>query len=830
MSVVQRLFSLLLAVLITLPVTVTMPARAAVPAAPSAGCNDGLSGDGFYDSARGAQVLNFGVQEKILGDSGVNLAGTWFMSPATANATQAEQVMSAIWKNEPNLEYRFVPAAALKSGERALYDELGDCIDIDDNGRIAQAVARNAGGQGAHSEDYLLRFKASLKFADAALKTGKYSPAQIAAAWKAFAAKFGTSLSDERAALRDGFTLLGVAVDGTKLDPSTATERQTCGSKSGKGCTAGAPDAGHSVDFDSNQSRSAASVRVLTYRWRALAHRILSDEGGKATENEVKLFQAMASDARQRAFKQVKTPELNRAKQVALRGLRITYVTTVTDLAKAGDDAAAKEVYDAGKQFYPGGKDQPTYQKLTQSAKKAQEQAKKAGQEVGPAFQTQVACPPTALGRGDRPVRAALGALPARPCGPEADAKKSGATGLQKSIAAAAAGQNGGIDFSSLDLRYMADKPAGGDSSSIRYAFSGKPTSGDPHVAQGAADVKQASDAFFVWLALPESAFWVNLNPDEPDRIMDPAMGRTDAGRVMLQSDLGLKNADGKWLDPRRPVGKRFWDGLQGRCFSFRLWIVPGRADVYDGGDELYIEKAPLKVMMEAQYFKAKGISNLQGCARQDPAADDHNEALYRRLILPKVEKMVNTSPKYAELRRVYRSRIAAEWYRRRSTQHATAYKPIIDSGDVSKWRYQGSWTPQQTFEKYKGELGKHKVTLKSQRGNYIYKTTYTFGGVDWTHLPYTSQARAAFQRTNPALGARVARSLNGPVGDGGDLLLGGSVPVAHAGAAPPLSSTFLVALVALLATPVVLVAGGITLGVLLTRRRRRPRLSGGVR
>lgn len=124
---------------------------------------------------------------------------------------------------------------------------------------------------------------------------------------------------------------------------------------------------------------------------------------------------------------------------------------------------------------------------------------------------------------------------------------------------------------------------------------------------------------------------------------------------------------------------------------------------------------------------------------------------------------------------------------------------------NIVRRRYTGSWAPEKTFETYKG--------------------------VGWTNLPYTSQARAAFQKANPNPGAQVGWSLNGPVdGDGGSRLLGGAVPVAHADAAPSGTPAFLVGLLVLLGVPVVLVAGGVTPGITLTRRRRRPAGPNGVR
>jgi hypothetical protein len=111
-------------------------------------------------------------------------------------------------------------------------------------------------------------------------------------------------------------------------------------------------------------------------------------------------------------------------------------------------------------------------------------------------------------------------------------------------VQALAAGETGGIDFTSLELSYLSDVPARNGSRAISYAFgAARGGGGGGGTVQGLRNAKQASDAFFVWLALPASDFWVNLNPNEPYRIIEEEFGRTDAGRVLLDADLQLKKS-----------------------------------------------------------------------------------------------------------------------------------------------------------------------------------------------------------------------------------------------------------------------------------------------
>ena len=55
----------------------------------------------------------------------------------------------------------------------------------------------------------------------------------------------------------------------------------------------------------------------------------------------------------------------------------------------------------------------------------------------------------------------------------------------------------------------------------------------------------------------------MNLNPNQPDRIMDPQMARTEAGRILLEADLVLKKDSVGWMNANTAFGKAFWDELE---------------------------------------------------------------------------------------------------------------------------------------------------------------------------------------------------------------------------------------------------------------------------
>ncbi|MFI9508813.1 hypothetical protein [Nocardia sp. NPDC052566] len=297
------------------------------------------------------------------------------------------------------------------------------------------------------------------------------------------------------------------------------------------------------------------------------------------------------------------------------------------------------------------------------------------------------------------------------------------------------AGQPGGIDFSTVELHYLADRGDG----QLRYSFNATSATVPSDVAVGQTAAVQASDAFFVWLSLPESAFWVNLNPNEPDRIVDNKLGATDVGRILLVADLEMKKVVGRLIHPDTDLGRRFWRGPGERasCIDMRQWIVPAPATVYERDGGMYIVDAPLQVQMESDFLRKQGMPS------QCVAPDAQMESMFRDQVLPKVQDAVNHAPEFTELRRVYLSRVAAQWYRERHGRDG-ALSTMIDSGDVSAWPALQPWSSREVFDRYVQSYNNFEfnVTREIPQGDVVYTMTYTYGGVDFSKVPLNKSAR----------------------------------------------------------------------------------------
>lgn len=388
--------------------------------------------------------------------------------------------------------------------------------------------------------------------------------------------------------------------------------------------------------------------------------------------------------------------------------------------------------------------------------------------------------------------------------------------------------QLGGVDFSTLELRYVSDTYDGGLGTGNQYAYRVDPAPGEEASFGGREAAQLAADAFFTWLALPPERFTVNLNPDEPDRIIDADLARTDAGRVLLEADLQLKKTVAALIHPDTRLGEKFWESLQGeqKCLSMRQWIVPRPAVVHERDHELFILEAPLKVEMETEYYRSEGVTSDLGCRRQSRADTEFNEQVFQELILPELEHAVNTAPEYADLRRVYVSRVAAEWYRQRSRHKTTVYHDLIDSGDVSAWPARVEWDPQEVYERFLDSYrnGEFTVERTTVDGGYLVTSVYVYGGVDFTRVPEHHLSHDEFDRHYPQLQTAVRRSLHGPVPDAhtAAVWLGGQSaerPPWNPYPTPePLRNPWLYVLA------LVPVLAWLTAGALLVRPHRRPR------
>jgi|GEM_PF-3427580 len=173
---------------------------------------------------------------------------------------------------------------------------------------------------------------------------------------------------------------------------------------------------------------------------------------------------------------------------------------------------------------------------------------------------------------------------------------------------------------------------------------------------------------FLAGLTIPESDLWVNLSPYEKERIVPEALGQTVLGRDLLAQDYILKQLTASLIYPEKGLGKEFWARVYRKAqekfgtsdipvntFN-KVWILPDQAQVFENVNTVYVTKSTLKVMLDEDYT-ARGKN-------QKTQASGVSSQIVREIILPEIEKEVNTGKNFATLRQIFQALILAKWYK----------------------------------------------------------------------------------------------------------------------------------------------------------------------
>ncbi|MBF0569722.1 MAG: hypothetical protein HQL18_02980, partial [Candidatus Omnitrophica bacterium] len=219
------------------------------------------------------------------------------------------------------------------------------------------------------------------------------------------------------------------------------------------------------------------------------------------------------------------------------------------------------------------------------------------------------------------------------------------------------------------------------------------------------ARIKEESERmvkyFLAAVTVPEKDQWVNLSPVEHDRMIADSLGGTDLGRDMLAQDYVLKQFTASMLNPDSGAGKEFWTRVYVEAQAKfgttdvpvdafnKVWIMPDSAEVFEHGNAVFVTKAHLKVMLDADWqIQQKGVipseavipsaavipsvsegSQTSEMPRPEGARHDEDtqvlaKNIMREVVLPASEREVNTGANFSTVRQIYYAGILARWYR----------------------------------------------------------------------------------------------------------------------------------------------------------------------
>ncbi len=314
----------------------------------------------------------------------------------------------------------------------------------------------------------------------------------------------------------------------------------------------------------------------------------------------------------------------------------------------------------------------------------------------------------------------------------------------------------GGVNFTSITMNYISLNEDLAGNITFDYIFKGQKAKGKRPGIDAANSALLASTAFTTGLTLPNNKFWVNLNPGQPNRIIDEQLGKTDMGRIMLESDFQMKRDFCNYSNPcANETGKVFFDILMKRqnelvseCMkkfpgeiesamnvgfkaTTRHWIVPDKIYAYINGSEIYIINSTLNInSVPFSEYSYPVLMNQNSSSISDDCRDELNRSAIEygqyykeqedRMILPYVVKDVNQDERYEDLRNVCISLALAQWYKENIGSQADTFQDSIDSSNVTALQSIGLWSPTEIWKRYVSSFKKGEFNCTQNQTVYI--------------------------------------------------------------------------------------------------------------
>ncbi len=268
---------------------------------------------------------------------------------------------------------------------------------------------------------------------------------------------------------------------------------------------------------------------------------------------------------------------------------------------------------------------------------------------------------------------------------------------------------------------------------------------GDTHLnEQGFKDEAQKVIKFFLTsLTIPDNDLWVNLSPYEKNRIIPQAFGQTEMGRDLLAQDYILKQITASLIYPENEIGKKFWEkvyklaqekygstNIPINTFN-KVWIMPDHATVYQHQGTAFVISYHLKVMLEQDYL-ALDKNKIDQPDKKEVSS--LSSQVVRSIVLPELEKEVNSGKNFASLRQVFYSLILATWYKTKVKQ-AILNQVYADKDKVAGVLVDDQQDKEKIYQQYlqafkKGVFNYIKEDLNLNATNETIPRKYFSGGV----------------------------------------------------------------------------------------------------
>jgi hypothetical protein len=231
-------------------------------------------------------------------------------------------------------------------------------------------------------------------------------------------------------------------------------------------------------------------------------------------------------------------------------------------------------------------------------------------------------------------------------------------------------------------------------------------------------EVNKLVEYFLAAMATPEKDMWVNLSPYESKRIIAPQFGETSAGRELLAQDQLLKQLAASFTYPESMTGKEFWSRVYQKAIAMygttavpidtfqRVWIMPGKAVVYEHNGTAFISESHLKVLLEDDYEALRRSPDAKNGPQQKLSeseakkVNNFSATITREVVLPAIEKEINEGKNFAALRQVFHAIILAAWFKKKLKQHILA-QVYVDRKKVKGIEDDSERTAEKIYQQY---------------------------------------------------------------------------------------------------------------------------------
>ena len=195
---------------------------------------------------------------------------------------------------------------------------------------------------------------------------------------------------------------------------------------------------------------------------------------------------------------------------------------------------------------------------------------------------------------------------------------------------------------------------------------------------------------FLTALTIPASSLWVNLDPEEADRIIPNNFGQTKMGKDLLLQDYLLKQVVASIISPDNDTGREFWDKVYAKMYArygrtdfsvdnlSKVWILPDKAVIYENENSAFIIESRMKVMSEKDYL---GLENNK-LNDDEKDIESLSVEMLKEIVLPAIEIEINKGKSFAKLRQIYDVLILATWFKHK-LKKAILSKVYVDKNKI---------------------------------------------------------------------------------------------------------------------------------------------------